>query len=69
MKTKNIVFLTTFGLFTLEAMFHYNIGANGKEEDGKLDFHLPNKEQWVKLLVTVGVFSYINSVVVNKMLK
>lgn len=67
-KNGELVFLSTFALFTIEAMFHFNIGANGKEKtDGKFDFHLPKKEQLPQILLVVAAFAYINSVVVKKL--
>ena len=68
MNKSQIVFLSTFTLFTIEAMFHYNIGANGTEKaERKFDFHLPKKEQLPQILLVVAAFAYINSVVVKKL--
>lgn len=60
-KNGQLVFLTTFTLFTLEAMFHYNYGKGGEKEGEGLDFHLPEKKDWFRIVATVAVFSYINA--------
>ncbi len=54
-----IVFITTFILFTLEAFLHYNIGHESK------DYVFPDQKEIVYILVTVFIFSYLNSVAVK----
>jgi hypothetical protein len=49
----------------LEAMFHYNYGKGGKKEGEGLDFHLPEKKDWLRIIGTVAVFSYINAKLLN----
>lgn len=64
-KNGQLVFLTTFSIFTLEAMFHYNYGKGGKKEGEGLDFHLPEKKDWLRIIATVAVFSYLNAKLLN----
>ena len=55
-----IVFVITFLVFFTEAFFHYNIGkTNGKA------LHVPTFTEFVKIAMIVGVFSYINAVLIN----
>ena len=64
-KNGQLVFLTTFSIFTLEAMFHYNYGKGGKKEWDGLDFHLPEKKDLLRIIGTVAVFSYLNAKLLN----
>ena len=48
-KNGQLVSLTTFSIFTLEAMFHYNYGKGGEKEGEGLDFHLPDKKDWLRI--------------------
>lgn len=50
-------------------MFHYNYGKGGKKEGEGLDFHLPDKKDWLRIIGTVAVFSYVNGLVVSKISK
>lgn len=68
-KNGELVFLTTFTLFTVEALFHYNIGKKGETEGDKLDFHLPEKEEWIKVLGTVAVFAFLNAKLISYLRK
>lgn len=55
-----IVFIVTFCLFTIEALLHYNHG-----KDDKSKFHLPDKEKLVDILITVFIFSFLNSRIIK----
>lgn len=55
-----IVFLITFFVFFAEAFLHYNIGKN----KGKA-IHAPTMPELFKIAAIVGVFSYINAVLIN----
>ncbi len=57
------VTLVTFGLFMIEAIMHYNMGANANKEDKT--FTLPPTKDLLKLGVVVGTFSVINGVIIN----
>lgn len=50
-----IVFIVTFTLFFIEAILHYNYGSEQK------GFKSPNKQEFLQIVITVGVFSYANS--------
>ena len=58
-KTKMIVFVTTFILFFIEAILHYNIG---RRED---KFVWPSKKELLEIALTVGGFSFVNSFIVD----
>jgi hypothetical protein len=58
-----VVGLVTFGVFMTEALIHYNLGKNGNG-DSK-GFSLPPSKELLKIAVTVGVFSYLNGVIVG----
>ena len=62
-----IVFVTTFVLFLLEAIIHYNIGRYD-ENDG-IKFYLPDKKEFIALVVVLIVFSVANSICANYLSK
>lgn len=69
-KTKDIgqvSMLITFTLFMAEAMIHYNIGA--QEKDNGKAFILPPKKDLVKIALVVGTFSVINGLLVKEFTK
>ena len=43
----NIVTITTFFLFTFEAMIHYNIGRS--KENEKFVLHIPSTKEFLKI--------------------
>jgi hypothetical protein len=49
-----------------EAIIHYNMGKNGNGGDNK--FTLPPAKDLVKSAVVVGIFSYMNGVIINLVL-
>jgi len=49
--------IITFVVFMVEAILHYNQGANSSG--------LPPKDQFIKLAVIVLVFSFINSAIIK----
>ncbi len=63
MKKSTIVGLVTFGVFMTEAIIQYNIGKNGEKKDKK--FLFPPSKDLLKLAVTVGIFSYLNGVIIG----
>ena len=74
MKLRDKVILTTFGLFMVEAVIHYNQGKkecdcnklpNAKELKDKKSF-LPPTKSLIKLGLIVGVFSIINGLVIKE---
>ena len=60
----SIVFLSTFIIFTLEALLHYNIGRNGLTA-----FSCPSFDEVLKIIGVVAFFSAINSFIINKLEK
>jgi hypothetical protein len=66
MKKSTIVGLVTFGVFMTEAIIQYNIGKNGDKKDKK--FILPPSKDLLKLAITVGVFSYLNGVIIGSII-
>ena len=67
MKLKNKIILTTFGLFMVEAIVHYNQGKNDTEKEEEANGFLPPTKSLVKLALVVGVFSIINGMIVENL--
>jgi len=59
---KYAVFISTFFVFLLEGLFHYNIGKNSLR-----NFQFPNKYDLFKIIFILIIFSIIN-VFVSKLL-
>lgn len=69
MKLREKVILTTFGLFMIEAIMHYNQGRQDcVKKDEKKGF-LPPTRSLIRLGVIVGVFSIINGIVIKQIEK
>lgn len=58
-----IVFVVTFFLFTIEALLHYNYGSENLKKDNKFNF--PDNKNFMKILSTVFIFSYLTSLIVR----
>jgi Mor family transcriptional regulator len=56
-----IVFLVTFCVFMTEALLHYNYG---RDNDFK-SFHFPDSKTLLQILITVTIFSYLNSRIIR----
>jgi len=71
MKLRDKVALTTFSLFMVEAIMHYNLGKDDCpcDEAKKEKKFLPPTKSLVHLALIVGVFSVINGVVVDSIKK
>lgn len=54
-----IVFIVTFILFFIEAIIHYNYGYKDQK------FRFPDTESLIKIIYTVGVFSFLNSNIIR----
>ena len=67
MKNKDKILLITFGVFMTEAIIHYNIGLNSKRKDKK--FTIPANKDLVRLMITVGIFSYITAELTHQVVK
>jgi hypothetical protein len=66
MTLKNKIVLTTFSLFMIEAIMHYNQGKNDTEENKQKKGFLPPTKSLVKLGLIVGAFSIINGMVIEE---
>jgi hypothetical protein len=49
--------LTTFAVFMVEGIIHYNMGKDSKT--------LPSKEELFRIAMIVGVFSIINGMILK----
>ena len=66
MNLKTKIALTTFSLFMVEAIMHYNQGKKDCKPNDKPKGFLPPTKSLIKLGVIVGVFSLINGAVIDK---
>tara|TARA_R110001592_G_scaffold20489_16_gene83117 strand:- start:178 stop:393 length:216 start_codon:yes stop_codon:yes gene_type:complete len=62
-----IVGATTFGLFMIEAILHYNMGV--KKDNPNEKFTFPDNKELGKLALVVGIFSVMNGVIINEVKK
>ena len=69
MTLKNKIVLTTFSLFMVEAIMHYNQGENDTQENKRKKGFLPPTKSLIKLGLIVGVFSIINGVIIENLEK
>ncbi len=71
MKLRDKVAITTFSLFMVEAIMHYNLGKDdcSEQDKNKPRGFLPPTKSLVELALIVGVFSVINGVVVDSIKK
>ena len=53
---KYAVFISTFFVFLLEGLFHYNVGKSGLRS-----LCLPNKYDMCKIILILGFFSVLNA--------
>ena len=65
MNLKNKIILTTFGLFMIEAIVHYNQGKNETKKNEETSGFLPPTKSLIKLALIVGVFSVINGMLIE----
>ena len=66
MTLKNKIVLTTFSLFMIEAIMHYNQGKNDTEANKQKKGFLPPTKSLIKLGLIVGAFSVINGIVIDE---
>jgi len=70
-----IIFFVTFTLFFLEALLHYNYGKGtftgsvGRPEGAGEQFHFPDQNEIVQIIITVGIFSFLNSYIIRILTK
>ncbi len=69
MKKKDIIVLSTFSLFMVEAIMHYNMGKRDTIKHKEKKGFLPPTKSLVRLALIVGVFSVVNSFVISEMEK
>ena len=69
MKLREKIALTTFGLFMVEAIMHYNLGKDDCkcDESKKKKGFIPPTKSLLHLAVIVGVFSVVNGVIIDKL--
>jgi hypothetical protein len=58
-----IVTFTTFILFLIEALLHFNIGKNGHQIHKKINIILPTKIEMVYIIGILAVFSILNGLI------
>ena len=69
MTLKNKIVLTTFSLFMIEAIMHYNQGKKDTEKQVERKGFLPPPKSLLKLGLIVGAFSVLNGVIVESLEK
>ena len=57
--------LITFILFTFEALIHYNIGKNSKDNDDIFQIYIPTLRDFLRLAMTVFIFSFLNGLIID----
>jgi len=65
MTLKNKIVLTTFSLFMIEAIMHYNQGKSDTEKNKESKGFLPPTKSLIKLGLIVGAFSVLNGVIIE----
>lgn len=63
-KAQNIA-LITFGLFTAEAIIHYNLGRMA--ETGEKKVKIPPTDELVKIAGIVGIFSLASAALIERL--
>lgn len=66
MKLRNKVILTTFSLFMIEAIMHYNMGKKDCKKKKESKKWLPPTKSLVRLALVVGAFSVINGIIIKE---
>jgi len=69
MTLQNKIVLTTFSLFMIEAIVHYNQGKNDTEKRKEKKGFLPPTKSLIKLGLIVGAFSVLNGIIVENLEK
>ena len=59
------IMLITFILFTFEALIHYNIGKNSKDDDDIFQIYIPTLRDFLRLAMTVFIFSFLNGLIID----
>ena len=58
-----IITFTTFILFLIEALFHFNIGKNGHQIHKKFEIIFPTKKEMAYIVGVLAVFSILNGLI------
>jgi len=58
-----IITFTTFILFLIEALFHFNIGKNGHQIHKKFEIIFPTKKEMAYMVGVLAVFSILNGLI------
>jgi hypothetical protein len=58
---KSIIFYTTFIVFLIEAIIHFNIGKKTQRLQNTFKIYFPETKDLLKIVFFVFVFSYINA--------
>jgi ABC-type antimicrobial peptide transport system permease subunit len=58
-----IITFTTFILFLIEALFHFNIGKNGHKIHKKFEIVFPTKQEMAYIVGVLAVFSICNGLI------
>jgi hypothetical protein len=58
-----IITFTTFILFLIEALFHFNIGKNGHQIHKKIEIIFPNKREMAYIIGILTIFSICNGLI------
>jgi len=69
MTLKNKIVITTFSLFMVEAIMHYNQGKNDTEKNIEKKGFLPPTKSLIKLGLIVGAFSVLNGIIIENLEK
>ena len=64
MKSYKIMLITVI-LFTFEALIHYNIGKNSKDDDDIFQIYIPTLRDFLRLAMTVFIFSFLNGLIID----
>lgn len=67
MNKGTLVGLVTFSVFMTESIIHYNIGLNGSRESKTFVF--PPTDDLIKSAIITALFSFLNGVIVHKLIK
>lgn len=65
MNLPNKIILITFAVFMVEAILHYNLGKDDCSQRKESEGILPPVNSLLKLALIVGLFSVVNSKLIN----
>ena len=65
MNLREKVMISTFAVFMVEALVHYNLGKSDCEEEKAQEGFLPPTNSLIRLALVVGIFSVINGSIIK----